>query len=176
MTTVRFTREVAVKEGLRGSTEIDKSSFKRPTLLCRYEEFKNKNFHRTRETLLDNVAKKHNNNKVDGSFGFTYLTLSGRDSPKTQAIISKYYDQFNKIWLRDAIETSSFKKKTIWVYVEEQDGNVYTFREMTNRNKDVVYDIDLGKFYDIAGKIAFINLSKKNGVYKVNQIIDVSTM
>lgn len=169
MIKVVYSREVAVKEGFRKSAEINKGDFKRPFLTHSYGDYKAKDFNQTREAILNGVTKIVND-KMQRSFQNVSMLLCTSNS-NVKKSISKIWDSVKKINVAEAIELDSFKNRTIYVYVEKQNGSIYTVKNIAGLDKDQIYDIHLGDFYDIAGKLVYINLNKKHGEYKVNQIV-----
>lgn len=169
MTKITYSRAVAVEEGFRKSVEIDKSCMKRPVLTHLYADYKNKDFYKEREELLNNVTT-FSNGKVERSFKRGFRMLKGKD-PKMASVIKKMNDINKPINLDDAVSLESFSNKTLYVYIEKQEGNIYTARNIPGLSMEQIYDLDLGNFYEIAGRLVYINLSKKNNVYKVNQIV-----
>lgn len=193
MTRYFYDRGVAIKEGYRISEEIDKSSFKRPVCEWHKNIFidKNKKFIKDREYLLNNVTKLKNEAynfscyEMEGEFRRSYLgqgrfKTSLLNKNKTNKLIAKTYkvnklfNLNNKITLKELIKKDKLNKRGIYCYVEKQENTVYTLRDLTVANKDEIYNIELNNFYDIAGKVIYINISKKDDIYKVNQIQHVT--
>ena len=169
MITVVYSREVAVKEGFRESAEINKEDFKRPVLIHLRADYEAKDFYKKREEMLNGVTKIEKN-VVKRSFLNGSLILC-TDKHSNKKLISAIWNTKKKIGLKEVIQLDNFKDRTIYVYIEKQDGSIYTARNIEGLNKDQVFDIKLDGLYDIAGRLVYINLDKKNGVYKVNQIV-----
>lgn len=181
-----YNREIAVKEGYRESAEISKGHFKRPVAIWHRDiiEKKSNNFDKEREKLLNNITKlkaevPYRSNIDDKSefirTGFHYGNFRHNISyPNNSNGMRKTSDPFsyeNNISISELINSTSINKKRISCYAEKQNGYMYTLRDISKTNKDSIHEIELDGFYDIVGKEVFINISKKDGVYKVNQIL-----
>lgn len=159
--TFKFSREDAVREGYRSSVEISKEYFKRPLLKIYRKKHYSSNLN-----AVNNIYKEI---PCRLSYAVNVYEYFKGDIEK-----KKEYNMINKtgmaMLLKDLAATNSFKNKTIYVYIEKQHNGIYALREL--RGKDnYITDIDFDKFYNIVGKIAFINLNKSKGEYKINRIL-----
>lgn len=170
--TIRYSRETAVEEGLRTSTEIDKSYFKRPafrmlkknTVRYGHGNYTNYEHQTAMEKVLQLPSKLVH--------GRTHVTSYIKDDKQKAKLVESLLNKKNFISINDLKELESFKKKTINVYVEKQHNNIYTLRDFATA---LVYvaEVNLREFYDIAGKVVLINLSKEKGAYKVHYVLNV---
>lgn len=156
-----FSRKTAVNEGLRASVELNRDSFKRPFL----KFMRVKPYNEVRDSISRMYSTTPSNLKMGGASLLSYL----KDDVEKFAMFSKYN---SNIILEDAVASEGFKKKSMYVYVEKQHNNVYTLRCL-NKNIPTFADINLGDFYDIAGRSVLINLTKSKGLYKINKMIKV---
>lgn len=183
MTRYLYNREVAVKEGYRSSTEINKDSFKRPVAQWNKNKL-NPNaskYIENRKYLLNHITRLKEENIIktdcEGEFSKSNFGSSRfrEDRPmvnKSKVIrkIDEIYNLENKVNLKELIKLSDTEKRSICCYVEKQHGYIYTLRDLATINKDEVYEVKLDGLYDVVAKAVYINLSKKNGDYKVNKI------
>lgn len=162
--TITYSRKTAVEEGLRKSVEIDKGDFKRPIMkFMRYKPYKEVG------NAISNIFSTVPSALKRGS-----VSVSGylKDDENKMAAFNSLGKVGTNMCLEDIISTETFKKKSIYVYVEKQHKDTYTLRCLS-KNLPFVADIKLDDFYDIAGRSLMMYLSKANGVYTVNRIIKV---
>lgn len=148
MITYTYSRREALEQGLRDTTEINKDYYKRPILMISKKRIN-----------LEEVVKELTNN-------FPVELVS-----KKTRMLGRDQRGKEEIELSELDTLKNFKKKTIHVYVEKQDNNIYTLREFKMYSQPVIREIKIeNSFYDIAGKTVHINLSRKKGVYTVHYI------
>lgn len=165
MMTYSFSREIAVKEGLRESVDIDKGMLKRPflTIKSKVDRFEKEQIDRRLEKVLASEPANIKEMKV--------LIRTENTDRKDQKQIDKWLKDKRLIKVRELGKIDSFKNRVLLVYVEEQYRSNYRLRDVTERKIDGIAEIELDGFHDIAGRMVYINLDKKNGRYKVNKII-----
>lgn len=145
-----YSRKEALEEGLRDKLEINKDDFKRPILMISKRESK--------KSIQDTMRRYFS--KFPASLILHKKMILGRDIKGN-----------DEIALEDIDKLKDFKKKTVSVYVEKQHDNTYTLREYKVASLNVIKEIKIENgFYDIAGKIVNINLTKQNDKYTVNYI------
>ncbi len=172
---IKYSRETAVKEGLRKSVEIDKGFFKRPAMMVTKAGLE---WGAEKETLkkkidryLDIVTRVEN-----GDIKTTLPNFWGALKTATPKRVKKMLgesigDKYEKeIRIKEAIELENFKGKTINCIVEKQYNNIYTLRDARSR-KGEVYEIKLDRFVNIVGRDIYMNLDKKDGNFIVKEIL-----
>lgn len=170
---IKYSRETAVEEGLRFTTEINKGYFKRPALRMLKKNItitigKNKRFiGTTHELAINKTLELPSQIKYGSTRLFEYFN---HDKTKFK-LAERLFDNFETITLKEVDELGSFKSKTVYGYIEKQHNNIYTIRNLNNVLDNVI-DIQLNEFYDIAGKAVLFSLSKKNGICKVHHILN----
>lgn len=160
--TIKFDREAAMKEGLRKSTEIDKGYLKRPIL-----RFLRK---KTHPETRDAIKRIYNNIPSDIRYMGIYIDSYFNNDKKRLKDLDKVKSCGSNITLVEALNMKSFKKKSFLIYVEKQFNQIYSIRDLRSLIPFIA-ELNLGEFYDIAGKVIIINLSKSNNVYRVNKVV-----
>ena len=168
---IKYSRETAVDEGLRTTSEINKGYFKRPALRMLKKNISFGKIDKYRITTHEEAINKMLRLPSQIKYGSTRLFEYFNHDKTNYKLAEKLFDNFETITLKEVDELGSFKNKTVYGYIEKQHNNIYTIRNLT-KVLDNVIDIQLNEFYDIAGKAVLFNLSKKNGIYKVNHILN----
>lgn len=172
-----YTRELAVEEGVRNNTRLDKGFMKRPSITVYRKKVSGVRSGKTGEKITYTKNNKGDFNSLglknpleishhrEGVYRFIKNTGIGREKTIEKLVSKKRKGEFSLL-----MNSDDFKNKSFYLYIEKQHGNTYTVRSITEKGT-LVCDIDLGQYYDIAGKVVLINLSKKDGRFQVRQII-----
>lgn len=168
-----FTREVAVEKGMREEVIVDEGFMKRPVNIVYRKKAENPKYNNGEDRI-----RYVNNSKEFYTMAKQYDLLSHKESyRKALAEHKEKQEQIDKLGRRMEplsllASNKSFKKRTFVVYVEKQHGNICTLRDI-RFNEIKTFDIDLGEYHDLAGRVVVIEASRKNEVIEVRKVTKV---
>lgn len=164
MKTYKFSRETAVEKGYRKDVKINKERFKRPFLTIK------KNLTQEEKEQYEKFKEIAMNKKPEVDISYLdIITTPFNGIGKEELKIKKDSKKF--ITLNELKTLDNFKDRTLYVYVEGQYKTNYELRSILRSDMNEIVEINLGEFYDIAGRIVYINLDKNNGEYKIKKIV-----
>lgn len=159
---VIYDRKAAVEEGYRTTEEISKDAMKRPVVqaarivpiftLNGGQHWGKKDYRRDPNGKATNLDFGSYNTSISG------FNVNRYDFHATMSNF-EFFDMFDS--------GKDFKKLRYFVYAEKQQGNVVTVRNLKSNDPSDVRDIDLGRYVELAGKMAVLVLSRKKGELKL---------